>query len=155
MRPGQSSCGLLAQDCLHEDQALERCTGIPVLVHWVAFALLCMAAVGFALCVCVCVCVLARTIVHASVSHMCVFVFECVYFLVVMFYSYVCNVHEYITLYEYNALTPLLRQSSLATILYSCEVINDWYEATTINIWRLYCKLIPLCVCIQFQVATL
>ena len=103
-----------------------------------------MTAVGFA------VCVLAHTIVHACISHMCVLVFECVYFLVAMFYSYV---HKYIIFCEHNALTPLLRQSSLATILYSCEVINDWYEATAVNIWRLYCKLISSCVRIQFQVA--
>ena len=66
VRPGQSSCGLLAlpqENCLYKAQVPEWCTDIPVLVHWVVF---CMAAVGFALCVCVrvhCVC----TLVHGSV----------------------------------------------------------------------------------------
>ena len=49
VRLGQSYCGLLA---LPEEDKAEWYTGIPVLVHWVAIAMFCIAAIGFALCVC-------------------------------------------------------------------------------------------------------
>ena len=52
MRPGQPSCELLAllqEDLPAQAQVPEWCTGIPVLVHWVAMAVFCMAAGGFAL----------------------------------------------------------------------------------------------------------
>ena len=52
MTSGQSSCGILA---LHKAQVPEWCTGIPVLVHWVAIAMFHMAAIGFVCVVCVCV----------------------------------------------------------------------------------------------------
>ena len=50
VRPGQSSCRLLV--LLQEEfpalaQMPEWCTGIPVLVHWVAIAVFRTAAVGF------------------------------------------------------------------------------------------------------------
>ena len=60
VRLGQSSCGLLALPQEDFPGMPEWCTGIPVLVHWAAIAVLCMAAVGFAFvceCVRVCVCV--------------------------------------------------------------------------------------------------
>ena len=50
MRPGQSSCGLLALPqgiCLHKAQVPEWCTGISVLVHRAAIAMFRMAAGGF------------------------------------------------------------------------------------------------------------
>ena len=52
VRPGQSSCGLLALPQEHKAQAPEWCIGILVLVCWVAIAVFRTAAVGFALCVC-------------------------------------------------------------------------------------------------------
>jgi len=48
MRPGQFFCGLTTI-FLHKAQVPEWCTGIPMLVHWAAIAVFCMAAVGFAL----------------------------------------------------------------------------------------------------------
>ena len=57
MRPGQSSCGLLALGiCLHKAQAPEWYTGIPVLVRWAAIAVFRTAAIGFAFFCFVCVC---------------------------------------------------------------------------------------------------
>jgi len=60
----------------------EWCTGIPVLVHWVAVAMFCMAAVGFAflLCVRMCVYVCVSVCVRMCVCvHMCVCTYVCVY----------------------------------------------------------------------------
>ena len=51
MRPGQSFCWLLVLSQLHKTQVPAQCTGIPVLVHWAVIAVLCRAAIGFALCV--------------------------------------------------------------------------------------------------------
>ena len=61
MRPGQSTCGLLALPQKDLPQVTEWCTGIPVLVHWTVIAMFCMAAVGGGVCVCVCVCLCVCT----------------------------------------------------------------------------------------------
>ena len=81
MRLGQSSCGLLAcpnRICLHMAQVPEWCTGIPVLVCWVAMAMFHMAAIGFALFLLVCV--RAHAHIHTvHVYHTCMCVMICVY----------------------------------------------------------------------------